>query len=304
MDPSWPGFAAPLVETARNDIYDTISPSHALAGAAKGLSVLITGAGHGIGAAYPRVFAQAGAAKVVLTGRKQDELESLKAQLETDFEDLEVVAIDADVTKEADVEELFEEAGEVHVLINNAGTASAPASIRDSNPSAWKRTHEVNYFGTYLVTRAYLRQVQQHDLVNKNLKLAILNTSSVSATSTSFGLSDYQTSKNAVCRFTEFCHFETKGDGIRCFAFHPGAIPTDFAKASIPQEYHFILSDTAALAAGFALWLATQPAADFLRGRYVSATWDVDQLVAKKQEIEDKDLLWTRVVGQEQPMPM
>jgi hypothetical protein len=62
-----------------------------------------------------------------------------------------------------------------------------------------------------------------------------------------------------------------------------------------------LLRDTPELAAGFSLWLATQgEKVDFLRGRYSAANWDVDELLAKREEIKSKNLLWTRVVGQEQ----
>lgn len=49
--------------------------------------------------------------------------------------------------------------------------------------------------------------------------------------------------------------------------------------------------------------LATQLKTDFLRGRYVSANWDVTDLMNKSQQIIDENLLWTRVSGQEQVMP-
>lgn len=49
--------------------------------------------------------------------------------------------------------------------------------------------------------------------------------------------------------------------------------------------------------------LATQLKTDFLRGRYVSANWDVTDLMNKSQQIIDENLLWTRVTGQEQVMP-
>jgi hypothetical protein len=69
----------------------------------------------------------------------------------------------------------------------------------------------------------------------------------------------------------------------------------------MPLHLHFNLVDTPELAAGYSLWLATQGGkVDFLRGRYSSANWDVDELLAKQKEIETKNLLWTRVVGQEQ----
>jgi hypothetical protein len=64
---------------------------------------------------------------------------------------------------------------------------------------------------------------------------------------------------------------------------------------------HHLLTDTVELAAGFSLWLATQgEKVDFLRGRFLVANWDVDELLAKRDEIVNKNLLWTRVVGQEQ----
>jgi hypothetical protein len=69
----------------------------------------------------------------------------------------------------------------------------------------------------------------------------------------------------------------------------------------MPESLHHFLADTPELPAGFALWLATKgDALDFLRGRYVSCNWDVDEILALRGEIESKNLLWTRVIGQEQ----
>ncbi|BGP43364.1 hypothetical protein JCM10449v2_007396 [Rhodotorula kratochvilovae] len=84
---------------------------------------------------------------------------------------------------------------------------------------------------------------------------------------------------------------------------HPGGVMTKLARESMPPDTHGLLTDKAELAAGFSVWLATQPKADFLRGRYVSANWDVTDLLKKAPEIVERDLLWTRVVGQEQVMP-
>jgi hypothetical protein len=76
---------------------------------------------------------------------------------------------------------------------------------------------------------------------------------------------------------------------------------TKLARDGVPEALHHRLGDTPELAAGFAVWLATQTdAVDFLRGRYVSCAWDVDELLALRGEIERKNLFWTRVLGQEQ----
>jgi hypothetical protein len=84
-------------------------------------------------------------------------------------------------------------------------------------------------------------------------------------------------------------------------SLHAGSVLTKLAREGIPPELHHLLGDTPALGAGFALWLATQgPAVDFLRGRYVACSWDVGELLAMRAKIEGENLLWTRVLGQEQ----
>jgi hypothetical protein len=51
------------------------------------------------------------------------------------------------------------------------------------------------------------------------------------------------------------------------------------------------------LPAGFCVWLAACEEADFLRGRLLWANWDVDELLARKQEVIEKDLLNVRLLG-------
>ncbi|KZP22860.1 hypothetical protein FIBSPDRAFT_952435 [Athelia psychrophila] len=119
------------------------------------------------------------------------------------------------------------------------------------------------------------------------------------------GLSSYSSSKILVNRFCEFLDVEYGlgspfgAAGLRAFCFHPGDIPTDLPR-HLPEEYlgnrrageHD--SDSPYLGGGFTAWLLT-PEADFLRGRYTSATWDVDSLLARKQDISEGDLLKFRV---------
>jgi len=64
----------------------------------------------------------------------------------------------------------------------------------------------------------------------------------------------------------------------------------------MPKALHSVLIDKPELAGGYAVWLTT-PAADFLKGRYSSATWDVDELTTKKDEILKYNLLIVGVTG-------
>ena len=95
--------------------------------------------------------------------------------------------------------------------------------------------------------------------------------------------------------FTEFLNSEHGKQGLRAFVYHPGGVPTDLA-LTMPKHLHSLLVDQPALAGGYTVWLTT-PAADFLKGRYSSCCWDIDELVAKKDEIEAKNLLTCGITG-------
>ncbi|GAA5881628.1 hypothetical protein JCM16303_005518 [Sporobolomyces ruberrimus] len=298
-----PQFSAPLVSTLRHDVYPSISCDGPLSNTADALTgVLVTGSGRGVGKSTALAFARAGAKKIVLTSRTKSELEEVKREIEELGKGTEVRIVEVDLTKEESVDRLFQEAGQIDVLINNAGYLEPCVSIRDSDPSDWIRTQEINTTGTYLATRAFLRQLPTNsDSLPKGNSPTIINTSSIGSVGTRPGFSSYQAGKSFVNRFTEFLHFEEPR--VRTFAIHPGGVMTKLARDSMPSDTHSMLTDTPELAAHFSLWLATQQdKTEFLRGRYVSANWDVDELLAKKDEVLEKDLLWTRVVGQEQIM--
>jgi hypothetical protein len=96
-------------------------------------------------------------------------------------------------------------------------------------------------------------------------------------------------------RFTEFLNVEHGNQGLRAFAYHPGSIMTDLA-SNLPTALHRVLIDTPELAGGYAVWLTTSTA-DFLKGRYSNATWDVDELTLKRDEIEKHNLLVCGITG-------
>ncbi|PLX43303.1 MAG: NAD(P)-dependent oxidoreductase, partial [Hyphomicrobiales bacterium] len=105
--------------------------------------------------------------------------------------------------------------------------------------------------------------------------------------------SDYQTSKHAINRLCEFVQSDHGEDGIKCFAIHPGGVSTELGR-SMPDAMHQYLIDNPQLAACFAVWLCSGRA-DWAAGRYLSATWDVDDLTALKDEILRDDLLVNRL---------
>ena len=95
-------------------------------------------------------------------------------------------------------------------------------------------------------------------------------------------------------RFTEFINAEYGDKGVLAYTLHPGAIPTDMSY-SMPSDMLHVLVDTPELASHTILWLIKERR-EWLAGRYLSCQWDVEELLARKQEIVDGDKLKVRMV--------
>ncbi|KAI9881477.1 MAG: hypothetical protein M1830_000039 [Pleopsidium flavum] len=192
-----------VIQKTKHDVYPFISPQHGLKYSAKGKTVLITGAGTGIGKAIAHTFALASAGTLVLAGRRPAPLDAVKASIESATPGCKVLTVPTDVTDQAAVEALFKRAGSVDVLINNAGSAAILKSVVDGDPSGWWKDYrglvltpkrqEINVKGVYLCTQAFLR-------LRSGKGGAIVNVTSLGAVFTSPGMSSYGSSKAALNR--------------------------------------------------------------------------------------------------------
>lgn len=269
-----------FIETIHHDIYDTIDPRTTLANNVSGKTILVTGAGRGIGRSIAIAFAYAGANRIILTARSANQLDEVANEIKAVSNAVEVMKIPTDVSNESQVEALFNVIeGKVDILINNAGTAEAYGPLVETDPTEWWYTWEVNIKGTYLPTTYFLKKY--------GCTGTIINTSSMGSIGTSAGFSAYRSGKTAINRITDFIH--TEYPNVRAFAYHPGGVKTDLAKKT-PENFHKYLIDAPELAAGYCVWLTTEQA-DFLRGRYSDCTWDVDELMKNAQLITEKGLL-------------
>lgn len=113
--PFGPPHADAFTKTMQHDVYPAISPTGDLAGSAKGMSILITGATGGIGSATALAFALAGAEKIIIVSRTQSSLNETAAAVlkAVGRGNVQIVKIAGDVTRQADVESIFEEAGDL-----------------------------------------------------------------------------------------------------------------------------------------------------------------------------------------------
>jgi NAD(P)-dependent dehydrogenase (short-subunit alcohol dehydrogenase family) len=169
-------------------------------------------------------------------------------------------------------------------------TSSAQSNIADSDPDEWWRTWQVNTFGAYLIVRATVPLLLKK---NDGLK-TILNVSSIGAHMVNPGLSAYQPTKFALIRFSEFINAEYGEQGILSLAVHPGGVPTELSSGLPAAVAKQVLIDQPALAADTFVWL-TAERRDWLASRYISSTWDMEELVGMKDKIVKKDLLKIRL---------
>lgn len=115
-----------------------------------GSVAIVTGGNRGIGEAFVRGLLQAGAAKVYVGSRTRE----AAAHLEQEFPG-RAVAVELDVTNEAQVAEVAQQCGDTSIVINNAGALGHQTLIGAPDLSAARLEMEVNYFGVLSMCRAF-----------------------------------------------------------------------------------------------------------------------------------------------------
>jgi len=282
MAPPFPS-AAP---TWRNDTYPAISPSRPELNSA-GKVIVITGAGSGIGRETALAFASAGAAKIVLLGRKESTLVETRDALP---ESCEGLIHTVSVTDSHTLKKIASEVGPWDVLILNAGFLSSPAKIVDADTDDWWQSYETNVKGVVITVKAFLPTANQTKAAVFGVGAGTVTLPSAMLT----GLSSYISSKLAQAKVLEFLAAENPT--VFVASVHPGMIVTDiFNKSGAPASK--LPMDTLKLPAHFMVWLAS-PEASFLSGKLVWANWDVEELKTQAENISsDLSYMTTGTIG-------
>ena len=187
-----------------------------------GKVALITGASSGIGRATAQAFAGKGAS-VVLAARRQEELDSLAAEIEGGGG--KATAIRTDVSKALDVERMVAHAidtyGRLDYAVNNAGIEGAIANIVDLAEEDWDRVLNINLKGNYLCLRSEARA-----MLAGGHGGAIVNVGSVNSFLGFASGAAYVTSKHGQIGLTTSASAELAPHGIRVNIVCPGFVDT------------------------------------------------------------------------------
>ncbi|OKL62460.1 hypothetical protein UA08_02908 [Talaromyces atroroseus] len=291
--------------TWHNDTYQSISPSRPELNVS-GKTVIITGAGSGIGQEAALTFAKAGASKLVLLGRDESKLAETQrlvaAQAESKSENPSVIVCDifpVSVTDEKTMQDIAGKVGTWDVLILAAGFLSTPGPVVSSPLDDWWQSFETNVKGTVIAANVFLPTARLPPADSSSIHPSAAILSLTTGPATTFpaghlkGLSAYMSSKTAGVKLIEFLAAENPH--VFCASVHPGMVETYIFNKSLSNAA-VLPMDTVQLPAHFLLWMAS-PEAGFLNGRTVWANWDVDELKAMAAKIEAGRLMTVGLEG-------
>lgn len=187
----------------------------------KGKVALVTGASKGIGWGIALGLAAEGAS-LVLVARNAELLRRNTEELQKNG--TAVLAIPADVTDEAQVQELFrrtmERFGHLDILVNNAGIFDGGA-LDELSVEVWDRVMATNLRGPFLCTREALR------IMKVQRSGRIINIGSISAQRVRPNSAAYSTSKHGIWGLTQVTALEGREFGITCGCLHPGNVEVE-----------------------------------------------------------------------------
>jgi NAD(P)-dependent dehydrogenase (short-subunit alcohol dehydrogenase family) len=199
--------------------YDSISPSRPEL-SAKGKTVLVTGGGTGIGAETALYFAQAGASRIALLGRREQPLLDTKAAIMQEYPGVDIFVASTDISKKSEVDSAFAKFlgdAKLNVLISNAALAGPFDGMRDVDVEAFMNGIQVNIGGTLHVAQAFLRHASKDAVVvDVNSSVAHMNFADKFAS--------YSVAKFGVFRLWDHVCFNNPEMSI--FHIQPGIVDT------------------------------------------------------------------------------
>lgn len=186
--------------------------------------MVVTGGGTGIGAETARYFAEAGASRIALLGRREQPLLDTKASIEQQFPNVEVFVASTDVTKKSEVDAAFAKFvgdGKIHVLVSCAAMIGPQDHVGDVDGDKFLEAIQQNLKGSLFVAQAFLRYASTD-------AVAIEVSSSAAHVNFGPGFASYSVAKLATFRLWDSLAFANPEMSV--FHVQPGVVDTAMNK--------------------------------------------------------------------------
>jgi NAD(P)-dependent dehydrogenase (short-subunit alcohol dehydrogenase family) len=196
-----------------------------------GRVALITGASKGIGEASAYLMAKAGA-KIVISSRRQEELDVLAQQFKA--EGLDVLAVACNVGKPDDLQNLVDKTiahyGTIDILVNNAAANPSYGPVENTDVAAFDKIMNINLKAPFELSKLVLPYFKTQK------RGAIINISSIGGLTPEPFLGIYSVSKAALISMTQVMAKEWGQHNVRANVVCPGLIQTKFSEALWKDE--------------------------------------------------------------------
>ncbi|EXJ54839.1 uncharacterized protein A1O5_12905 [Cladophialophora psammophila CBS 110553] len=300
----------------KHDCYFATDPrvNKELAASLQGKNIVCAGAGRGVGRACAEFLTYASAKSISLVALELEEVEEtaklckdIKPEIKTKVAGFDVKDSDA-VNKF--IKEVDQEFGSVDVVLMNAGRPPQWLHTVECDPDIWWDTVAVSLQGAFNFARFAL------PIMQRQKSGVIIFTSSAGAHS-NIRLGSYTMGKLGMIRLAEILHHENFKDyNIKAFAYNPGRVETRFftdfrdkvqgksnpgsyviegvpnedkSAETVVKAFDGVTWDTPQMAAGLVTVLASGKL-DFMSGRYLDASRDIEKYIEDEKTIRANDL--------------
>lgn len=283
-----------FTKTLHHSPNEATDPNHVTL--ASGFSVCIIGASTGIGEHIAYAYAHAKTTSITIASRNLSALTPVADKIKSISPSTTVHISTCDISSYDSVAALATHVSQTHpsgldcIVTVPASSPPFSANIAHDSPALNAAAFLTNTVGTMHVAKAFIPLLLAKPAGAK----AFLAVASLGATLVrGFAAQPaYNTSKLAEIRIVEYLSEQFAHEDLLALSIHPGSVLTRMSAQYCPKEFQHVLKDDPGLCGAVCVWVSKQTRQlKWLSGRFVSANWDVEELVRRKGEIVEGDKL-------------